>query len=135
MKNILIICFSDIANDPRVLKQIFWAKDDYRLTVAGFGDYQDDNVEFIKIEQPDESLIDKLKRKLYMASWQFEKFYWSLPFVQEAYQKLKDRRFDLIIANELQSLPLSVKIRKDAKILFDEHEFYLGDIEGGRIKK
>jgi len=135
MKNLLIVCFSDIANDPRVLKQIFWTKGNYRLTVAGFGDYKDKDVEFIKINRPNETLLEKTRRNLYMASWQFEKFYWSLPFVREAYQKLKDRHFDLIIANELQTLPMAVKIQKGANILFDAHEFYLCDIEGNLVKK
>jgi hypothetical protein len=135
MKNLLIVCFSEIASDPRVLKQIFWSKDHYRLTVAGFGDYVVKEVEFIKISPPNETLLEKTKRKLYMASGQFEKFYWSLPFVKEAYQKLKDRRFDLIIANELQTLPMAVKFQKDAKIIFDAHEFYLSDIEGNLVKR
>lgn len=135
MKKLLIICFSEIENDPRVLKQLYWTKDDYDVTVAGFGDYQNDSVSFIKIDHRKENIAEKLIRKSYMAAGQYDKFYWSLPFVVDAHEKLKDLDFDIIIANELQSLPLAVKLKENAKIVFDAHEFYLSDIVGSFVKK
>ena len=135
VKKLLIISFSDIANDSRVLKQIYWTKDKYQLTVAGFGNINDRDIEFIQITEPQESMLKKMGRYFHMASFQFENFYWSLPFVREAYEKLKNKEFDVIIANELQCLPLSVRIKKNAHILFDAHEFYLEDISSSRLKK
>jgi hypothetical protein len=38
-------------------------------------------------------------------------------------KQLINRSFDLIIANDIESLPLAFKIKKKEKILFDAHEF------------
>lgn len=135
VKKLLIMRFTDIERSPRTLKQIFWAKGLYDITVVGFGNFKDKDVEFIQIDKPSESLLQKLKRKLYISFFQFEKFYWSLPFVQEAYKKLNNRKFDLIVAIDLQTLPLAVSIRKGAPILFDAPEFFLEDDPRGGLAK
>lgn len=96
VKRILIICFSHVENDPRVLKQIYWTKDDYRVTVAGFGDLSLNGVEFVRIEEPRTFLLEKTLRRLYMLFGSYENYYWSLPFVIDAYKKLKGRKFDII---------------------------------------
>jgi glycosyltransferase involved in cell wall biosynthesis len=48
-KKILILAFSDISSDPRVMRQITWLKNECQLYVAGFGLFFDESVYFIKM--------------------------------------------------------------------------------------
>ncbi len=58
----------------------------------------------------------------------FEKFYWGSREYREAYDALKGRRFDLIHANDLNALPLAVRLSREGggKVLFDAHEYSPG---------
>jgi glycosyltransferase involved in cell wall biosynthesis len=49
--------------------------------------------------------------------------YWNNIHVAYAYRKMKDQSFDLIVANDIQALPLAYKLANGAKLLFDAHEY------------
>ena len=123
--NILIICFTDLARDPRVYRQILFLKDVYHVTVAGLGDPGINGADFIHIDSALQKFVPRQIRKFRQIIRQFEKAYWTLPVVQRAYALLRNQPADLIIANDLTTLPISVEIAKNinAKLLFDAHEF------------
>ena len=54
----------------------------------------------------------------------YEKFYWRQDLI-DFIQLIQDQPYDLIVANDLDCLPLALKIAqvKRAKVLFDAHEY------------
>lgn len=122
MKNILIISFSDLKSDPRVYRQIMFLKDKFKITTIGYKDPEIEGVEFLQVV-PKNSFFDKIYSAWILTSRNFEKYYWFRYDFSEVLNKLRNRKFDLIIANDVDSLPFAFKIKGDAKILFDAHEY------------
>lgn len=125
-KNILIICFTDIARDPRVKRQISFLKDSYDLTILGSGDPGIAGITYLHCPFSHHTARQKVAPFLLLAARQYEKHYWRQSFTQSALKLLENRRYDLLIANEINSLPLAVAVARGAKVLFDAHEFYPG---------
>lgn len=123
MKKILIVSFSPIRSDPRVMRQIRLLENQYLLTVAGYGPKPDANIAYIEISQPIKNIPTKLFFALKLAVRLYEHYYWNLPNVKQLTQKVESQSFDLIIANDINTLPWSIKNKKNAKILTDAHEY------------
>lgn len=123
MKTILIISFSDLKNDPRVHRQIRFLKDRYRVTTIGLEDPQQSGVEFIPIKRQSHGAVAKISRALAYKLGRFERLYWSLYRFEQPLARLAERRFDLVIANDLGALPLAVRIAGNAKSMLDAHEY------------
>lgn len=121
--NILIIVYSDIQRDVRVLKQLNYLNN-HNVTLMSFNNYSAPNVEHIEIKNTFPLFIKMigvflLKLKLYNL------YYWILPTNVDCYQKIKKRYdFDLIIANDIYTLPLAWRIKKQSILIFDAHEYY-----------
>lgn len=128
----LIISFSKIERDPRVLREIGFLQDNYELTIAGYGPYSSPKIEFIDLtllslhkKHPLSHFLYRLGRaKQYFING-YEKYYWSHPLIVSAEEKLSDKEFDFILANDIFSLPLAHKIaqKTNAKLVFDAHEY------------
>lgn len=121
-KNILIISFSNIKSDPRVQRQINVLLKDYQLTVLGFGDFKRENLEFISI-QPPQKRKNKYLDAFALLTRMFETYYYKLTYVEETAQALKGRSFDIVIANDIEALPIAIKANPTAKIWYDAHEY------------
>jgi len=126
MKRILIISFSPINRDPRVMRQIRLLENSYELIVAGFGEQPDANVEYIEITEPKRDLVRKALKLTFRL---FGNYYWGLPQVKEAYDKLSNFRTDLVIANDLSALPLALRLKGNGKVFLDAHEYTPGEFE------
>jgi hypothetical protein len=100
-------------------------KDSYELIAAGFSDPEIDGVQFTSIGQKKSSLIKRMATVLKLKTGRYEDFYWSMYSVKSAWSKLKSSECDLIIANELSSLPLALELSKrcKARVFLDAHEF------------
>ncbi len=119
---ILIIGYTYTDKDSRIKRQINWLWKNHELSLISFGYSNPENITLVKTENafPFYKKVlgfFLLKFKLYMA------YYYSLKEISQAAGYLKERDFDLIICNDIQSLPVAVKYRKNAKIYFDAHEF------------
>jgi glycosyltransferase involved in cell wall biosynthesis len=115
-KSILIIKFSKLENQPRIYRQIHFLKDFYNIVTAGFNEPRNGTSEHINIKIPmtKYGLLDK--------------FCWNLPFLNSALTSLTGlgrQRFDLIIAHDPFTLPLSLILAREsgAKVLLDAHEY------------
>lgn len=129
-KSVLILSYSDLSTDPRVKKQIEALKDEYEVVTAGNAPPASDSLKFYPIRfklQP--SLTRKLYRLGLFLSKQHEKYYWDqskLSFIQS----VKKENFDLIIANDINTLPLACRLKKEeTKIYFDAHEYHPKEFE------
>lgn len=124
-KQILIISFSNLERDPRVYRQILFLKDSYRLISAGLGDPHVNGVSFYPLPNKGLTIPQKIGMGVRLKMNQFEAVYWASDMVREAYRQLRDRSFDLIIANDLNTLPLSLRLASKCghKVLLDAHEY------------
>lgn len=123
MKKILIVSFSNIQSDPRVQRQIKTLKNQYSLTVLGFGDHcGHEDINFITI-QPPVKRQNKIRDAFDLLTKRFENFYLNTTYVQETIQNTKGLIFDLVIANDIEALPLSLKMFPHSKIWYDAHEY------------
>ena len=123
MKKILILTFSDVQSDPRVIRQIKALAGHYALSVAGRLWTPSPGMDFIPILPRNRSIFDQVHGAWLLKTRQFEQYYWSLPDIHDACQKLCEKSYDLIIANDVETLPLALRIANGAKILLDAHEY------------
>ena len=122
MKSILIISFSNLKHDARVSRQIAFLKSSYRLTVACFDAEESDEYTLIRLKRVYLTLTKKLFSGLFLLTGFYKKAY-QLLYPYSSLPDFSNTHFDLIIANDVESLPLSFNIKGKAKILFDAHEY------------
>ena len=121
MKTILIIAFSNLAADPRVNRQIRFLRDTYRVIAVGLAHPEVEGVEFIPVTKMKKGFPNPLA-VLQMVLRRYDHWYWQQKHVLDAFKKLSNVRADLILANDLQTLPLALKVGKGAKVVLDAHE-------------
>lgn len=115
-KSILIIKFSKLENQPRIYRQVHFLKDSYNIVTAGFNEPRTGTSEHINIKIP-------------MAKYGLlDKFCWNFPLINTALTSLTGlgrQRFDLVIAHDPFTLPLSLMLaqKSGAKVLLDAHEY------------
>lgn len=123
MKKILIISFSFIHSDPRVMRQISLLQEDYELTVLGFGPKPQARVNFISISSRPAKLHVKIWWALKLLLGMSENYYWQHERTQLALANLGNVKVDLVIANDIASLPLALETASGMPVLLDAHEY------------
>lgn len=123
MKKILILAYSDLNHDARVARQINFLSERCQLTIACFDSPKNWKHEVFHIKRIKPGLFQKAIGSIFLLSGLFESAYQVIYDFPNLRNQLKSRTFDLIIANDIESLPLAFKIKKTEKILFDAHEF------------
>ncbi len=132
--NVLVIAFSELHKDPRVSRQLEHLKSKgYSLTALGYTDPCIEDVKFLKLNFPvatKKSIYRRVRGKLKRLSSikklltkRYEDYYWSQSFIIESKNLLRGGAYDLVIANDIESLPLAIEMGGNAKILFDAHEY------------
>jgi hypothetical protein len=122
VKKILIICFTDLKSDPRPNRQIRFLKNNYQVTAMGLQPPGIENVKFISVSVRKPTYFEKILKRFLLLIRAFERYYWVQIKVYK-YHLPKDFKFDLIVANDIDTLPLAHKISHGAKVLFDAHEY------------
>jgi hypothetical protein len=118
--SLLILSFSPIRSDPRVLKQVQLFAPVYDVTTCGYGDAPDGVVEHIEIPREARAWVDD---KVSIATRRYERAYWNTQAVADAKPKLEGRRFDGILANDLNAVPLALSLEPVHGVHGDLHEF------------
>lgn len=152
VRKILILSYSDLSSDPRVVRQINALKDKYSITACGYKPSDIDGIGYFSIYPKNVSIINfhhrypKPIRKVFSLfikiflrfkknqirknrlaaerSFDFEKRYWTDDKI-EFIKNIRGEKFELIIANDLDTLPLALKISNDnSKVILDSHEYH-----------
>ena len=123
-KKVLVLCFTDTNHDIRVARQLDFLKDAYDLTFAGYGTHCPNDVTFLPLPQIPLTFFRKWSLVAVLLARWYEMAYW----MQYPYRSLKqqtDREsYDVILANDIESLPLAFYLRRmSTKIVFDAHEY------------
>ena len=122
-KKILIIVLSNIRHDARVRRQVLALSAEHEVTVACLNADSSDKYEIIILPP----LLFPLWKKgvtsllllLRFNAWAHKTLYGYQSFLR---QRLGNRHFDLIIANDVETLPLAFGF-PNTKVLFDAHEY------------
>ncbi len=123
MARILVISFSDLQRDPRVRRQIKALRQEHTITAAGLGDPKITGVGFVACALPPRTLARKIMEAAELALHQYEQYYWSLPHVIELQAKLVDVDFELIVANDVDTLPVALRVAGTRPVVIDAHEY------------
>ncbi|MGB3525236.1 MAG: hypothetical protein WBB32_04650 [Flavobacteriales bacterium] len=145
-KNVLILSYSDLSKDVRVLRQVQELGSSYRISTGATVASGLETGTFIRM-LPEEAFhlgYPVLLRKAFSAwirgrtafflkSGSYESLYWS-PHRRRSLKALEKVPTDLIIANDIDTLPLAIHLaRKHARrprVIFDAHEFSPGQNDG-----
>lgn len=120
---ILVLSLSNLANDPRVKRQIAHLCKTHSVYTAGLapsGESVEGHYDFNPVKV--NSLLLKLERAARYKIGLHENTYWHYLNIDD-YSFFKAVDFDLIIANDFSILPFAIRIKGRAKILLDAHEY------------
>lgn len=123
MSSILIISFSPIHSDPRVMRQVRLLEHLHEVTVVGYGQSPEANIEFVPVSKPPAGWWLKAYWAGLLLLRAFDRYYRGLPQVVQARRQLADRWFDLVIANDISALPLALEVARGQPVLIDAHEY------------
>jgi glycosyltransferase involved in cell wall biosynthesis len=125
MKTVLVISYSNLARDPRVNRQIRWLSEEYQVIEAGLHDSGTAGVRFISLnhEIPKKTVFARTKSALQILARRVERHYWRLPATVKGLEALAAVQADVILANDIEALPLAVRLAAGAPVIFDAHEY------------
>lgn len=130
-KRVCILVFSDIVHDGRVLREVEYARRYYEVDVLAHGQWNPpDGVRFFPLPRTTWS-ASPVSVALLLAgnrtSRAWEKYYWQRREYWDALDLLRNGRYDLIHANDLDTLPVAVKAAEgsNTRVLYDAHEYSL----------
>jgi hypothetical protein len=150
LKKILILSYSKLDSDPRILRQLDFLGKEYEIITSGFeksghayesqflklqatfpyGFYGDYNIwirRFIRyfLIIPLQRYYSWLESFVIKRKYLYLVYYWDLIRIYDFFRLSKLKSIDLIIANDLETLPLAIKLSKrfKSKVYFDAHEY------------
>ncbi len=122
MDSLLIISLSESRRDPRVVRQLKALSGLYRVIVAGYGDPPEGGFRFIRLPRR-LSPSEKLRGLARLAAGRYESFYWKNRRMQSALSSLQGLDCGLVLANDVDTLPLALAAAGRAPVLLDAHEY------------
>lgn len=95
----------------------------HEVTVVGYGPPPEADIEFVPVSKPPAGWLLKAYWAGLLLLRAFDRYYRGLPQVLQARSLLADRRFDLVIANDISALPLALEVAHGQPVLMDAHEY------------
>lgn len=117
---LLILSFSPLYRDARVLKQINLFKDQYDVTTCGYGPPPMEGVTHIEI--PEQQGMWDLNGR-FITLRLYSRVYWDLDGVNWVWDRLKGRKFDGVLANDYDTVPIGVRLKPRHGVHADLHEY------------
>lgn len=124
-KKILILCYGNVASDPRVQRQIAALIQDFSIEVCAKGDSGINGIPFHPVyETPAPSVSRKLKRFIQFTLRMYDAYYWD-NYKKTLVARLAQKKYHVIIANDIHMLPLALGIAGSlSKVYFDSHDYH-----------
>lgn len=125
-KNALVLVFSNVKHDARVARQVSFLAKHFQVSLVCFDADDAENVIPIRITQTKLSVIRKAFLSVFLVLRLHTLAYRLLHDYKSTLEKaLAGRSFDLIVANDIDTLPLAFHFKGTAttKIIFDAHEY------------
>lgn len=118
--SLLIISLSTLVADARVLRQIRLFADRYAVTTVGYGPAPDGVVEHVQV--PDEIISWHKDRRLLILR-RYQAAYDTAPVIRHLTPRLEPGRWDVVLANDVDAVPLAVSLRPRGGVHADLHEY------------
>lgn len=120
---VLVISFTDPNRDPRVSRQVSTLAGRCELVVCARGPVDDDRVTSVTLDTMP-GYVDRTTGMLATSARRFERAYWSGIWVREALEKLAAYRFDVVLANDIETVPLALRLSGgQSRVMVDAHEY------------
>lgn len=120
MRRLLIISFSNIAQDARVLKQVREFSDDWEVTTCSYGEMPDGAKHHFEL--PDSAVHWAYDRKGLILR-RYKRSYWSNTAVAAAKMLLDGGSWEVVLANDLDTVPLALSLQPLYGVHADLHEY------------
>ena len=118
-----VLSFSPLHRDARVQRQIHALKSICRVTAFGLTDPDIEGVHFVDVNPRPKTMSQKALKAFRLKAGLYEKVYYSEDAVRRTTNALRGHDFALIVANDIDTLPLALECRGQARVLFDAHEY------------
>lgn len=129
--NVLVVSFSPLDHDPRVRRQLFALSErGCQLTAAGYTDPNIDGVAYWPVKCGPSGLAQKLFKVLLLKLRLFSLYYRRMDAVRglvRVWEQENRPAFDLVVANDIDALPVALELANGAPVFFDAHEFSPGE--------
>jgi hypothetical protein len=116
----LIISFSKIATDPRVIKQVRYFAGRYEVTTCGFGAAPEGVADHVEIPMTHTNRLDGrlITSRVYVAAL------WAQRGMRWARKALRGREFDVALANDIEAVPVALSTKPTHGVHADMHEYF-----------
>jgi len=122
-KNILIISFTNLNSDSRVKRQIEYLSKFYNVTTVGLKPAKNYVSDYFEIRPERRSSFKRIIRAVKYKMHFYDELYWGLYDFKSLTKQLKGKDFNLIIANDVETLPFVYDLFTYSKVLLDTHEY------------
>jgi len=120
---VISLTHPNVSRDPRVFRQIcFLKKMGFQVSVLGLGSVGFDDVPFYRVTKK-RKVFQKANTAMHLLCRCFHRYYWQQSIIQQALQQVDGKHFDLYLANEMNALPLALKLANGGKVFLDLHEY------------
>ena len=129
MKRAVVISISNIASDARVNRQIRFLSRNFEVLAFGLADPMIKRVRFVEINVLERNIFNKITLGLLLLLRRYEKYYHRNFNIRRLTSELEHFNPDVILANDVDSLPLAFRASDKAKIILDAHEYSPREME------
>jgi hypothetical protein len=119
---ILVLSFSPIASDARVLRHIDVLSAVGDVTSCGFGPAPAPDSDHVRVERLP-SLPQTPAGVALLSARRYDRAERAAPALRQAAQRLAGREFDLVVANDARALPVAFDVARGAPVWADMHEW------------
>ena len=120
LPRLLIISFSPIRSDPRVLKQVALFSGKYHLITCGYGAAPEGVDEHFALSS---DAVGWPSDRIGLLGRRYRRAYEKMSAVQQARRLLTGLSVDVVLANDLNTLPVAVDLKPKHGVHSDLHEF------------
>ena len=125
-RSVLILSFSEIVSDARVLKQVrLFEERGYEVITCGFGDAPAEATRHLAVSPRVPRKLVLLQAALYRLHL-YRWAYWVNPYVQAARKAIRNVQFRTVLANDLDTAALALGVAPAARVHLDLHEYWPG---------
>ncbi|KNC19605.1 glycosyltransferase [Arthrobacter sp. RIT-PI-e] len=116
----LIMSFSPLRSDARILKQIALFKDRYEVVTCGYGAAPEGVEAHISIPS---DLKEWKYNRIAVMGRAYRRAYWGNPVISYLKPRLIDHEFDVVLANDIDAAGLALSLRSVHGVHLDLHEY------------
>lgn len=123
-ERLLIMSFSVLTSDPRVLRQIEMFKDDYDLVTVGYGSAPAGVLEHVEVPAHLDSLRPNFRYLMALyAARRYYRAYFGARRTRFVLDQVAPGSVDVILANDVNAVPLAFALKPRRGIHADLHEY------------